>query len=89
VIFSDERSVEKGVGKRRTWSEGCPHEKWQRDKICEYPKGKQGSVMIWAAIGRSMVRSELIIMRRDESLPHGGYSAVSYVDTLEEGLVLV
>ena len=43
--------------------------------------------MIWAAIGRSTVRSELIVMRRDEDLPRGGYSAVSYVDTLEEGLV--
>ena len=46
------------------------------------PKGKTGSVMIWAAIGRSMVRSELIVMRRDEDLPRGGHSALSYVDTL-------
>ena len=45
--------------------------------------------MIWAAIGSSIVRSELIVMERNKDLPCGSYSAVSYVDTLECSLLPV
>jgi transposase len=87
VIFSDECSVEKGTGKSRVWSFGYPHQKWDYNKIEEYPKGKQGSVMVWAAIAPTFGRSELIIMKRDERSLHQGYSATSYINTLREGLV--
>jgi transposase len=40
TIFSDECSVEKGVGKERRWAFGYPAQKWDHDKIEEYPKGK-------------------------------------------------
>lgn len=40
VLFSDEYSVEKGAGKQRQWAFGYPSEKWQRDKIQTYNKGK-------------------------------------------------
>ena len=86
MIFSDECSVE-NVGKRQTWSWGYPHQKWQKDRVSEYPKGKQGSVMIWAAIGGHIKRSELVVMRRDKQSKHNGYSSLSYLDTLEKGLV--
>jgi hypothetical protein len=89
-LFSDECSVEKGVGKERTWSFGYPQEKWHHNKIDEYPKGKQGSVMIWAAIGGTGTagrRSELIIMEHDPQSKRCGYTTVSYLNTLEAGLL--
>ena len=43
--------------------------------------------MIWAAVGTSIERSELIVMERDETSPRGGYSAASYITTLEHGLI--
>ena len=52
-----------------------------------YPKGKQGSVIVWAAIGGSIGKTELIIMERDETSNRGGYSTKSYLSTLEMGLV--
>ena len=87
VLFSDECSVEKGKGKKQRWAFGYWHQKWDHDKIVTYPKGKQGSVMVWASIGGTEKRSELIIMARDEDSPRGGFSSYSYTDTLEEGLL--
>jgi len=46
VLSSNECSIKKGVGKERTWSFGYPHEKGDYNKVSEYPKGKQGSVMV-------------------------------------------
>jgi hypothetical protein len=43
--------------------------------------------MIWAVIGLSIDNSELIIMDRDPEALRGGYTAISYTNTLEEGLV--
>ena len=43
--------------------------------------------MVWASIGGTEKRSELIIMARDEDSPRGGFSSYSYTDTLEEGLL--
>lgn len=87
TLFSDECSVEKGKGKKVVWAFGYPSEKWTKERIETYNKGKQASVMIWGAIGGSAERSELIIMRRDDDSLHGGYSAVSYCQTLEDGLL--
>jgi len=92
VLFSDECSVEKGVGKERTWSFGYPHEKRHYDKVSEYPKGKQGSVMVWGAIGGSRTaskRSVLIVMERDSESKKNGYTSASYLDTLYWGLIPV
>lgn len=87
-IFSDECSVEKGAGKKRSWAFGYPSEKWEKDRIETYSKGKQASLMVWGCIGRFGV-SELVVMARDEFSPRGGYSAQSYTDTLEFGLLEV
>lgn len=86
-IFSDECLVEKSKGKKVVWSFGYPGEKWNHDKIATYSKSKGVSVIIWAAVGESIDRSELILMERDERSPGGGYTSFSYTDTLEEGLV--
>ena len=43
--------------------------------------------MVWCAIGGSTQQSELIVMERDPDAKHNGYTARSYLDTLEEGLL--
>jgi len=43
--------------------------------------------MVWGAIGLSIGRSELIIMGRDENALRRGYTAASYIQTLEEGIL--
>jgi transposase len=87
VIFSDECSVEKGAGKKQPWVWGHPWEKYDHDKISEYSKGNQGSVMVWGAIGLNMGRTRLDIMERDPSSPRGGYSTSSYLQTLIRSLL--
>lgn len=88
-IFSDECLVEKGRGKKRPWSFGYASEKWTPNKVDTYPKGKQLTIMVWGAIGHEFKTSDLIIMSRDQSASHRGYSAVSYIETLTEGLLPV
>jgi hypothetical protein len=46
IILSDECSLEKGVSQKRQWSFGYPHQKWDKDKIQTYAKGKQGTVIV-------------------------------------------
>jgi hypothetical protein len=90
TLFSDECSVKKGVGKERTWSFGYPREKWHYNKVDEYPKSKQGSVMIWAAIGGASTagrRSELIIMEHNPQSKRYSYTTISYLKTFEAGLL--
>lgn len=42
--------------------------------------------MVWAAIGALIGKSELIIMNRDDRATRFGFTANSYIETLEEGL---
>ena len=86
TIISDECSVKLGVGKRRQWAFGYPHQKWDTDKITTYNKSKGPSIMVWACISPSFGKSDLIIMTRDESAARNGYTSWSYVETLEAGL---
>ena len=89
VLFSDECFIKKSASKKRRWAFGYPDEKWQPDKIETYNKGKGVRVMVWCVIGASIERSELIIISQDENSPRSGYSASSYIEVLEEGLVPV
>ena len=82
--FSNECSVEKGVGKKRLWSFGYPKEKWTKDRLEVYPKGKQASAMVWAIIGITMPSTELILMTHAEDT--GGFTQYDYYNALEEGL---
>ena len=82
MLFSNECSIEKGVGKERIWLFGYPNKKWDYNKVSEYAKGKQGTVIVWGAIGGTGTtnkRSELIIMERDEETKKNGYTAQSYL----------
>ena len=55
------------------------------------PTGRQPARMVWASIwiGRGGVpgRSPLVIMQRDETRRRAGYTAWSYLEALEEGLL--
>ena len=83
IIFSDECSVERGKGAQREWVFRSPSQKWDKDKVQTYKKGKDISIMVWRAIWKGG-RSDLVIMARDESSAGNGYTANSYLDVLEE-----
>ena len=87
TLFSDECSIEEGVGRKREWAFGYPDERWTKERLTTCTKSKGATVMVWACVGKSIERSELIVMERSAESPRGGYSSRSYTDTLEEGLV--
>lgn len=88
IIFSDECSLERGAGRARTWVFRQPHQRWDRDKIDTYKKGKDISVMIWGAI-KVGDRSDIEIMTRDPDSARNGYTANSYIKVLENQLETV
>lgn len=59
----------------------------EEELIEAYSKGKQGSVMTWSCIGSNVGITELIVMDRNIYAQRGGYSAQSYTNTLEQGLL--
>ena len=82
-IFSDECSVERGAGKQREWVFRMPGQQWDTDKVSLNKTGKDISIMIWGAIWLGG-RLDLVVMRRDENSERGGYSAVSYLELLQD-----
>ena len=84
VIWSDECSVERGSGKQRRWVFRTPQQKWDRNMVQPVKKGKDISVMIWAAFSGARGRSELVVMERDGESGGGGYSAESYLTVLRD-----
>lgn len=87
VVWSDECSLERGSGKARKWVFRTPEQKWDHNMIQEYSKGKDLCQMVWGAFYGDGNQSLLVIMRRDPEAKRNGYTAVSYMETLEEGLV--
>jgi transposase len=85
IIFSDECSLERGSSAAREWCFRTPNQKWEKDMIQTYKKGKDLSVMIWGAIWIGG-RSDIAFMRRDETSKKNGYTALSYVELLDEHL---
>ena len=85
MIWSDECSVERGTGRDPVWVFRYPNEKWNKEMINPYKKGKGVSVMVWAAFW-SRERSNLHRMVRDMDSRRQGYSAASYIDVLEENI---
>jgi len=71
VIWTDECSVERGTGKSRRWVFRTPADKWKKEYICAVPKGKDVSVMVWAAFWGGG-RSDLNQMERDSLAKRGG-----------------
>ena len=84
VIWSDDCSAERGKGKKQQWVFRTPRQKWDKEMIQPVKKGKDISVMVWAAFSGALGRSDLIVMERDLKAPKGGYSAESYLKVLEE-----
>jgi len=46
VLFLDKCPVKKGISKKTIWSFGYLHKGYDYNKVSEYPKGKQGSVIV-------------------------------------------
>ena len=86
VIWSDECSVERGSGKRREWVFRTLNQKWNKDMIQPYRKGKDVSIMVWACLW-GMERSNLYALTRDLSSKREDYSAKSYLELLNDNLL--
>jgi hypothetical protein len=84
VIWSDECSVERGKGKQTEWVFRASTQKWDKPMIQPIKKGKDYSIMIWAAFSGVMGRSQLVVIDRDGDSKRGGYSSASYLSVLEE-----
>jgi transposase len=89
VIWSDECSAERGKGKKPEWVFRTPRQKWDKEMIQPVKKGKDVSVMVWAAFSGALWRSELIVMERDPHARKGGYSSRSYLAVLQDQIVRV
>jgi transposase len=78
-------SAERGSGKRREWCWRSVTEKWNKEMIQTYSKGKDILIMVWGAIWVGG-RSDLYIIDRDLTSKKGGYSSKSYIEVLENQL---
>jgi ketohexokinase/beta-glucosidase len=81
-VFSDECSVETGKGQKKQWIWGPPNTLYKREHVQPYKKSKQGSCMVWAAIGRDFGCSPLVVMPKS---PKGSQRSEEYIMTLKEG----
>jgi hypothetical protein len=61
IIWSDKCSVERDTGARRTWVFQTLDQKWSKEHISTYTKGKDISIMVWGAI-RIGGKSDIVIM---------------------------
>jgi transposase len=85
-IFSDECSVQREANKRLKFVFQYQKEGFREDLVNLRYHGKPISRMVWGAIWHGG-RSKLVVMERDEDSPRQGYTAKSYIKTLEEGLI--
>ena len=85
-IFSDECSVKRGIDRRRQWVFQTPAQKWDKAIIQHNKKGRNISVMMWAAI-HSARRFDLVKLSRDFEAKKMDYSANSYIKILNENLL--
>ena len=84
-MWSDECLVERGKGKSREWCFRTPEQKWSKEMIQTYSKGKDISIMVQACFWGAG-RSDLYLLDRDFKLKKHGYSANSYLEVLEDQL---
>jgi hypothetical protein len=62
-----------------------PSQKWDKEMIEPYKKGKDIRIMIWGGIWIGG-RSDVVMMTRDEGSEKKGYTAQSYIQVLEEAI---
>ena len=86
VIFSDECSVQRKSNSHNEYVFRFDFEAFREDLVNLTCHGKDISQMVWGSIWIGG-RSKLVIMERDEIAPRQGYSANSYIKSLEEGLM--
>jgi len=65
-----------------------PHERFKKEIIQLVPKGKGISVIVWGGFCSSE-RYNLVVMDRDKAAKRGGYSANSYLNVLEEAILII
>jgi hypothetical protein len=86
-MWSDECSAERGRGKKQEWCWRTSEQKWNPEMITTYKSGKDIKVMVWGCFWgteEGTERSELYILNRDFESKKHGYSAVSYLEVLED-----
>jgi transposase len=81
IMFSDECSVERGSGKRRSWVWRRASQRFDKDKVQPSNKSKDLRCIVFAMICNREL-SDLIVMRRDTSTYAQGYTAESYIEAL-------
>lgn len=86
VSFSDECSAERGKGKAVMWVFRTPHQKWDHEMLDTEGPGKNLRQMFYGVVQYNN-RSELIAMKRDPVGKKNGYTAVSYIWAMEDGLL--
>jgi hypothetical protein len=84
-MWSDECSVERGSGAAPQWVFRTPPQKWDKEMVQTYKKGKDISVMVWGCFWGDG-RSDLYILDRDFESKKHGYSANSYIEVLDAEL---
>ncbi|RFU26796.1 hypothetical protein B7463_g9544, partial [Scytalidium lignicola] len=81
--------TERGAGGATEWAWCQPVQKWSKEMVTTFKKGKDISVMVWAAIwwkDNKAYKSELYILERDFESKKYGYTANSYLEVLEDQL---
>ena len=83
-LWSDECSVERGSGKSREWCFRTPAQKWDKEMIQTYKKGKDKTVMVWACFGGNGARSNLVFMPGDPDSKKGDVTSLVYIEVLAD-----
>jgi hypothetical protein len=84
VVFSDECSYERGSGRKREWVWRQPDEKWKKEFVQTYSKGKNLTQMVFRAFSGQKGITDLCIMERDPKAKRNGYTSWSYTQALEQ-----
>jgi hypothetical protein len=84
-MWSDECSVEQGSGATCQWMFCTPVQKWNKEMVQTYKKGKDISVMVWGCFWDSG-KTDLYILDCDFKSKKHGYTANSYIEVLDTEL---
>jgi len=81
-MWSDECSVERGLGKAQEWCFRTAAQKWDPEMIQTYKSSRDISAMVWGSFW-DIGRSDLYVLDRDFESKKHGYSANSYIEVLD------